>query len=137
MPMIVNDGRHCLKLFPQATYGVPHGYLYAFETNSGHIKIGKTSNPRTRAVTHWGSQKGAIVWFHLFSPVHEKLCWKAEKRAMQLASQVGSRLESTEWFVGLTKKQAIACCRAAINEHRAVLRRSKRKPPTQPAQAQE
>lgn len=90
-------------------------WLYAVGFKGGFAKIGLSGNPRNRLKHHYSASNGDVEWMHLFSALPRVKAHDAERRACRMAAAVSSRQSQSEWFKGLTREQAIACVRSAIN----------------------
>lgn len=91
--------------------------LYAVGFSDGRVKFGKCVAPRGRLRFLCRSDSQKPVWAHLFGTVkgtgQGKAC-AAEVAAWDEAAKRGAqRLGRSEYFVGLTKAQAIECGRVA------------------------
>jgi hypothetical protein len=101
--------RHCAR--KPTDYG--YARLYAFGLDDGTIKIGSTASPRERMKTHRRQHPGRIEWVHLAGGSDRGS--RTEAMAQRLARQISGGTGQSEYHVGLTKQQAIQCCRAAID----------------------
>jgi hypothetical protein len=103
------------SMFPSAGWPISD-YLYLVGFDSGIIKVGRTSDPHRRFTTHRVKQRyGAMAWVHLFGG---RRSGGAEQSAIYRMASVGERLGKKEAFTGLSKGQAIACCRGALASQR-------------------
>jgi hypothetical protein len=102
-------------MFP--SYGRQPGWLYLVGGHDGIVKVGRTTTPRRRAQSHRAALKANFAWVHLFGPG----TGEAEYAATRRLADIGTRSDSArEVFCGVSKKDAIAACRAAIAHWTAV-----------------
>lgn len=112
----IPDGRVRFRMFPRSRgRGAHEQWLYAMGCTDGTTKIGVSSNPAARILSHWVNSAGGITWVHVFRKLRH--AYPVERRACVIAAGLGERIRRTERFRNLSRDDALASVRQAIAEH--------------------
>lgn len=111
------EARTGIKLFPKGMGD--RSWVYAIGFSGGVTKIGQTTRPRQRFAQHCARVGGEIKWVRLFTSGSVTYAYHVEQRAIRFAKECSERVNTTEYFKGLTKDDAIRCIHQAEIEQRA------------------
>ena len=107
------------RLFPHPKEG--RFFLYVIGLKDGQIKIGQTSDPRTRIDGH--RRQFGLAWCHLFPSGSRRYASVTETAGIKIFSGFGQRIGRTERFTGIDKATAIQALRVIVAEAQAYERK--------------
>lgn len=113
------DGREILRLFPYSRGG--RSFMYAIAFEGGVVKIGQSSSPRHRLLTHWKTGSGEVKWIHLFESMHTDTAYRVERAMPSALAHIGKQINGSEWFFAEDKAEILRVVRAVIAEAKAAV----------------
>ncbi len=119
----IEKSRAMRKLFKPGGYwkNTPR-WIYAIGFQSGIVKVGVGSMPRTRLSAHESYRAefaDPMVWMHTFSRWSERRgAYQAEQLAHRKLRAICVQAKGKEWFCEVTKQAVFVCVREAEREMR-------------------
>lgn len=100
--------------YPECIWMLPNDgpRLYALGLPGGVVKLGVAGQPQAR-IKKLLRETRACEWVHVSAAFGGRR-FDTERRALHLAASRSNRLGRTERFIGLSREQALACIREAI-----------------------
>ena len=115
----VDDGRDVLRLFPRGR--MRRSFMYAIAFDGGVVKIGQSTTPRSRLLTHWKTGSGEVKWVHLFESMHTDTAHRVERAIPSALSHIGKQINGSEWFFAEDKTEVLRVVRKVISEAKAAV----------------